>query len=287
MPRKRQFSSKVLYVGTIESHLHYGVWARAWWETSIKIKTEMKDLVIPYRLYMRIACELNGKTFIVTVVPNNKNSLKPGFQCTCDAIGTDNIESSPSAAINMCYQSTFKTKTEYSGLSVMGFEDENIIQQLINDVVFFPIFVCIEKLAVRVYAIRQYQLYKLLMKPPSLDFNVEEEYDEDDMNLDQNNERENAINNNPIVLITIPSEIDVGFPLTKGWVLKGSQKLGNRGGTRIKKDIRAMLERFFLYGDQRPEEKMSAKAMREELLEYAEGGEIEKEDIPKIQTIQN
>ncbi|CAG8714590.1 1741_t:CDS:2, partial [Dentiscutata heterogama] len=93
---------------------------------------------------------------------------------------------------------------------------------------------------------------------------VEEEYDEDDMNLDQNNERENAINNNPIVLITIPSEIDVGFPLTKGWALKGSQKL-----------------------DQKPEEKMSAKAMREELLEYAEGGEIEKEDISKIQTIQN
>ncbi|CAG8705254.1 530_t:CDS:1, partial [Scutellospora calospora] len=65
----------------------------AWWETSIKIKTEMKDLVIPYRLYMRIACELNGKTFVVTVVPNNKNSLKLGFQYTCDAIRTDNIES--------------------------------------------------------------------------------------------------------------------------------------------------------------------------------------------------
>ncbi|CAG8793112.1 15599_t:CDS:2, partial [Racocetra persica] len=34
--------------------------------------------------------------------------------CTCDTIGTDNIESSPSTAISICYQSTFKTKTEYS-----------------------------------------------------------------------------------------------------------------------------------------------------------------------------
>ncbi|CAG8699313.1 3410_t:CDS:1, partial [Racocetra persica] len=63
---------------------------------------------------MRIVYELNGKTFVITVVPNNENSLKLGFQCTCDAIGTDNIKSSPSTAINKCYQNTFKTKTEYS-----------------------------------------------------------------------------------------------------------------------------------------------------------------------------
>ncbi|CAG8566404.1 45867_t:CDS:1 [Gigaspora margarita] len=108
----------------------------------------MKNLVVPYRLYMHIACELNGKTFVIIVVPNNENSLKLGFQCTCDAIRIDNIESSPSTAINICYQSTFKTKTEYSGLSVIGFDNEIIIQSLINDVVFFPIFIYIEKLTV-------------------------------------------------------------------------------------------------------------------------------------------
>ncbi|CAG8744545.1 20660_t:CDS:2, partial [Racocetra persica] len=66
--------------------------------------------------------------------------------------------------------------------------------------------------------------------------------DLDETDLDQNNERENTINNNFIVLITIPSIIDVGFLLTKGWVLKSSQKLDNRDGTRIKQDVRAMLE---------------------------------------------
>ncbi|CAG8706694.1 15518_t:CDS:2 [Gigaspora margarita] len=63
------------------------VWAKAWWEPNIKIKTKIKNLVVPYRLYMHI--------------------------CICDAIEIDNIESSPSTAINICYQSTFKTKTEY------------------------------------------------------------------------------------------------------------------------------------------------------------------------------
>ncbi|CAG8607510.1 3832_t:CDS:2 [Gigaspora margarita] len=108
----------------------------------------MKNLVVPYHLYMRIACELNDKIFVIIVVSNNKNLLKPGFQYICDAIGIDNIESSLSIAINICYQSTFKIKTEYSGLSVMGFDNEIIIQSLINDIVFFPIFTRIEKLTV-------------------------------------------------------------------------------------------------------------------------------------------
>ncbi|CAG8791334.1 34071_t:CDS:2, partial [Racocetra persica] len=58
---------------------------------------------------------------------------------------------------------------------------------------------------------------------------VEEEYDEDNINLDQNNEGENVINN----------------------------------------------------------KKISTKAMHGELLEYTEGGKIEKKNIPKIHTIKN
>ncbi|CAG8607960.1 14257_t:CDS:2, partial [Racocetra persica] len=107
----------------------------------------MKNLIIPYHLFIHIAYKFNSKIFIITVVSNNENSLKLGFQYTCDVIRTDNIESSPSTAINKCYQNTFKTKTEYSGLAIIEFKNENIIQQLINDIVFFPIFVRIEKLA--------------------------------------------------------------------------------------------------------------------------------------------
>ncbi|CAG8641953.1 9303_t:CDS:1, partial [Scutellospora calospora] len=56
--------------------------------------------------------------------------------------------SSPSTAINTCYQTVFNTRTEYSGLAVMGFENEEIIRSLIIDIVFFPIFLHIEKLVV-------------------------------------------------------------------------------------------------------------------------------------------
>lgn len=45
--------------------------------------------------------------------------------------------------------------------------------------------------------------------------------------------------------------IDVRFPLPIGWALKDNQILGIRGsGIRIKKNVKAMLERFFLLGNQ-------------------------------------
>ncbi|PKK56973.1 hypothetical protein RhiirC2_798924, partial [Rhizophagus irregularis] len=48
-------------------------------------------------------------------------------------------------------------------------------------------------------------------------------------------------------------DIDQKFPLVKGWALKGNQKLGRRGGKRMKK----------------------------------RAGELEEEDILKVNTIQN
>uniref|UniRef100_U9U554 Uncharacterized protein n=2 Tax=Rhizophagus irregularis (strain DAOM 181602 / DAOM 197198 / MUCL 43194) TaxID=747089 RepID=U9U554_RHIID len=58
------------------------------------------------------------------------------------------IEPYPSTAINSCYKEVFGTKTEYSGMAVIGFEDEKIIQQLLDKIEFFLIFLQIEKLSV-------------------------------------------------------------------------------------------------------------------------------------------
>jgi hypothetical protein len=82
--------------------------------------------------------------------------------------------------------------------------------------------------------------------------------------------------------------IDTTFPLPKKWALKDNQKLGVRGsGIRIKKNVKAMLERFFLLGNQRHQDRMNAQAMHDELLKYVEAGELKETDIPKVNTIQN
>ncbi|CAG8619030.1 3534_t:CDS:1, partial [Scutellospora calospora] len=49
-------------------------------------------------------------------------------------------------AISTYYQQVFGTKTEYSDLAIMGFENEIVNKQLIADIVFFLIFFYIDKL---------------------------------------------------------------------------------------------------------------------------------------------
>jgi len=148
MSKRRRFTLNLLGIGHIAQELHYGVFARSWWEpVSLELENKTKVLTVPFRLYMRINCNLNGKDFTITVVQNNKNKYKPGFLCTCENISSE-IESYPSTAINTCYKKVFGTKTEYSGVAVMGFENENIVQQLLEKVEFCPIFLRIEKFLV-------------------------------------------------------------------------------------------------------------------------------------------
>ncbi|CAG8742913.1 11583_t:CDS:1, partial [Dentiscutata heterogama] len=59
------------------------------------------------------------------------------------------------------------------------------------------------------------------------------------------------------------------------------------GGARIKKNIRAKLEGFFLNGNRVDKDKMSTKAMQAELLKFVENRDIEAENISKTSTIQN
>src|SRR5215471_10337318 len=121
MSKKRHFTSKLLGLGLIFPTLHYGIYARDWWETISLDSTENKSSIftVPYRLYMRVSCNLNGKDFIITVLQNDRNEHKPGFQCTCENISSK-IEFYPSTAINSCYKEVFGTKTEYSGKAVIG-----------------------------------------------------------------------------------------------------------------------------------------------------------------------
>ncbi|CAG8467117.1 12391_t:CDS:2 [Cetraspora pellucida] len=80
----------------------------------------------------------------------------------------------------------------------------------------------------------------------------------------------------------MPSIIDIEFLLFKEWMLKDSQKLGNRGDARFKKNIKYMLEHFFLNENRRNIDKISTQAMHDELLKFAMTGDIEEKNIPKL-----
>ncbi|PKK56639.1 hypothetical protein RhiirC2_799605, partial [Rhizophagus irregularis] len=137
--------------GDILEELHYGIYARYWWEprqfdqtTEINTQTSIKS--IPYRVYMSINCCLNNSDFAITVL-NDKQTHKPVFRCLCD--GKDSgIQQTASAAINNTYRQVFGNKTEYSGMVVMGFDDETITHELLSDISFVPIFIRIDRILI-------------------------------------------------------------------------------------------------------------------------------------------
>ena len=66
-------------MGIIDPQLHYGIYARNWWEiVNIKSATNTKRFTVPY-LLLRVNCMLNGQEFIITVISNEKTFLKPGL----------------------------------------------------------------------------------------------------------------------------------------------------------------------------------------------------------------
>src|SRR3954463_14793359 len=104
MSKRRQFTPNLLSVGIIDLQLHYGIYARNWWETiNIESAADTRQFTVPYRLFMRVSCMLNGQEFIITVTSNDKTFPKPGFQCVCGKFKSE-TESYPSTAIKACYQ---------------------------------------------------------------------------------------------------------------------------------------------------------------------------------------
>ncbi len=143
MSKRKSHTVTLLAKGSILEDIHYGIYARNWWEPC-KFNQIIKP--VPYRLFMSVNCCLNNENFAITVL-NDKQTHNPGFRCLCN--GKDSgIQQSATAAINNTYNQIFDKKTKYSGLAVMGFDNEMIINELIEDISFIPIFIRLDKILI-------------------------------------------------------------------------------------------------------------------------------------------
>jgi hypothetical protein len=150
MSQQYEYPTVLLAKGIITPELHYGVFARSWWFQKVPKNSEThgtQQLIVPYRLHMRVSCELNGENFIISIVQNTTNPFEPGFVCTCKEKSTE-ILTSASAAITTLYREVFGKKTEYSGPVIMGFYNDQIIENLTQDIIFFPIYIKIQSFLV-------------------------------------------------------------------------------------------------------------------------------------------
>ncbi|RIB02582.1 hypothetical protein C2G38_2227446 [Gigaspora rosea] len=74
----------------------------------------------------------------MVIINYSENSFLPRFYCesgSCSSIKPD-----PTTAISTVYKEIFNTQTRYSGFLALGWTDESIIEQLLTDVSFVPIF---------------------------------------------------------------------------------------------------------------------------------------------------
>ncbi len=53
---------------------------------------------------------------------------------------------SSTEAINTCYEKVFHSNAKFSSLPVIGFDNSNIVQQLLSDIIFCLYMVSLEKL---------------------------------------------------------------------------------------------------------------------------------------------
>ena len=72
-----------------------------------------------------------------------------------------------------------------------------------------------------------------------------------------------------------------------GWALKSNKSHKREPWKRISKNVKHLLENMFHTGTANPNNKFSAQQMHEELVQRAQFGELDENDIPKTSTIQN
>jgi hypothetical protein len=100
-----------------------------------------------------IKVTLNNAEFTVTVVVGNKdnNNFLPGYVCQCKDIVR--IANNLTNAISEVYSKIFGTKTRYSGSLIMGWNNENIINKLSENIPFTPRSFFLEKIKIFVYGV--------------------------------------------------------------------------------------------------------------------------------------
>ena len=152
MKTHRLSNVSLISPGILVENLHYGPYSRYWWQPLPESpESNEKKAYFPIRVNQKTKSTLNKREFIITIVIGNKdnNEYLPSYICQCDTI----VETAndPTNAISKVYSKVFATETRYSGLSIMGWNDENIIKNLYEDVSFIPQSFLLEKIKIFIY----------------------------------------------------------------------------------------------------------------------------------------
>ena len=137
MRKRKEYVTTLIFAGQIVENLHYGPFCHSWWLIRPTNKTSTHTFLLPIQLGMKTLAVLNKCDFIITVVEDTNYPNSPGFICYSKENHSD-VCSSSTEAINTCYEKVFRSNAKFPGPQVMGFDDSNIVQQLLSDIIFRP-----------------------------------------------------------------------------------------------------------------------------------------------------
>lgn len=141
-------SVQLLSSGIIEPDLHYGIHAKDWWwQTSKKVNKSNVNFYHPICIGMKTQFFLNGKKYTLRVIRGYKNNeFCPGYCCQCEELSSE-VEKNPTDAVSKLYQKINVNSTRrISGAEVLGFESNEIVQELLLNVEFRPYSIQIENI---------------------------------------------------------------------------------------------------------------------------------------------
>ena len=149
---------------SLVQELHYGPHSHFWWDFS----TENNTVNFPIRLGQKVKVFLNGNDFFLRVIKGANNL--PEYYCISDQV--EAIEASSTKAISTVYVNIFKNSTRYSGHTIMGWNNENILEKLKNDVEFFPITCLFGKYKIFLYAFGYFSYEEWNHARPGFKFSI-------------------------------------------------------------------------------------------------------------------
>nr|CAG8560582.1 13927_t:CDS:2 [Entrophospora candida] len=119
-------SVQLLSSGIIDPDLHYGVHAKTWWFQASKNLSNI--------CYWNPICV----------------GMKTQFILTCYK---SEVESNPTDAVSNLYQKIFQSSTRISGIKALGFESNDIVQELLLNIEFRIYSIQIERINLFIYGL--------------------------------------------------------------------------------------------------------------------------------------
>ncbi|CAB4404483.1 unnamed protein product [Rhizophagus irregularis] len=122
MGKSKEYVTTLISEGQIVESLHFGPFCHNWWLVRPINKNSTHTLLLPIRLGMKSHTVLNKRNFIITVVNDAERPNFPGFLCYSKE-NQSGVCSSPTEAINTCYEKVFDSNAKFPGPQVMVLEN--------------------------------------------------------------------------------------------------------------------------------------------------------------------